>query len=220
MNPVALASPPASYERRSPNIRQSSADPNCRRPRVSNPAHSSPRAFAVRSEPRDQSPGAIAARREPRNSSPGALAVRWEPSHSCGGGALQRSEKASPLRMRFSAGQFGASPSSSSTWKRGLSNPINCCPPVASGRAQLNRGPNAPLLDVKISKNLSQPLRKVFRLELTPILCFHRLTTNFNRTLVSVRLPRFDAVIKRSPTLVAHRAASQLTRISIVQSHG
>jgi len=168
MNRVAPASLPAYYEQPRANIGQRTADPNCRWPQVSNPAHSIP----------------------------GASAVRWQPPHSCGGGALQRSEKTSPLRMRFSAGQFEASPSGSSTRKPGHSNLINCNSPATSNRAQSNRLPNAPFLNVKISKNLYKPLRKVFRLETTPILCFHRLTTNFNRTLVSVRNSKLGSVIK------------------------
>ena len=189
---VAPASPPASYEQPRANIGQRTADPNCRWPWVSNPAHSIP----------------------------GAVAVRWQPPHSCGGGALQRSEKASPLMMRFSVGHFGASPSSDCIRKRELSNPIDCCPPADPNRAQSNPLSNSPSFKVKISKNLSEPLRNLFRLELIPTVCFHRLTINFNRTLVSVRLSRFDAVIKRFPTLVAHLTESQQTQISIVQSHG
>ena len=100
-------------------------------------------------------------------------AVRWEPpsarNMADGGGALQRSEKTSSIRMRFGAGPFGASPSST---------------------------PCAPFPDVKISKNLSRSLRKVFRLEPTPILCFHRLTINFNRTLVSVKSSKFGSITK------------------------
>ena len=201
---VAPASPPASYEQPRANIGQHTADLNCRWPRVSNLAHSIP--------------GAIAG--EPAHSIPGAVAVRWEPPHSCGGGALQRSEQALPLSMRFSAGQFGSSQSSSSIRKRGAPNLINCSSPASSNRAQSNHLPNPPFVDLKISKNFSQPLRKVFRLEPTPILCFHRLTTNFNRTLVSVRHSRFDTVIKRSPILGGHLTASKLTQISILQSHG
>ena len=180
--------------------------PACPEPRR---AHAKPGSVQIRDRSK------FGGRWERRNSSPGAVAVRWEPPHSCGGGALQRSEKASPIRMRFSAGHFGASPSSS-----GPLNLINCYPPTASNRAQSNRVPNAPLLDVKISKDLSQPLRKVFRLEPIPILCFHRLTANFNRTLVSIKLSRFDTVIKRFPILGGHLTASKLTQISILQSHG
>jgi hypothetical protein len=200
------ASLPASYEQPPRNIGQRTADASHLCPRFSNRTHAIPAAAAERSEP--------------AHANPGAVAVRWEPPHSCGGGALQRSEKSSPLMMRFSAGQFGTSPSSSSIRKPGPLNLINCNSPAAPNRAQSNRLTNAPFLDLKISKNLSEPLRKVFRLEPTPILCFHRLTANFNRTLVSVRLSRFDAVIKRLPTLVAHRTASQQTQISIFHSHG
>jgi len=168
--PASLFTPsqegPASYEPRSPNIRQSSADLNRRWPSLSTPAQASP----------------------------GAFAVRREPPHSCGGGALQRSEEASPSKMRFSAGQFAASPSSRPTRKP--SNPINCNSPAASHPAQSNRLTNSPFLDLKIPKNLSAPPRKVFRLEPTPILCFHRLTINFNRTLVSVKSSKFGSITK------------------------
>ena len=194
---VALASLPASYERRSPNIRQSTADLNRRLPSLSSPAPASPGAFAERREPAHATPGAIAVRREPPQTSQGAFAVRREPPHSCGGGALQRSEKASQLMMRFSAGPFGPSPSSRSTPKP--STLINRNSPAASNGAQSNGLTNCPFLDLKISKNLSAPPRKVFRLEPTPILCFHRLTINFNRTLVSVRYSKLGSVIKLDP---------------------
>ena len=148
-------------------------------------------------------------------------AVRWETQSARnmadGGGALQRSEKASPLlRMRFSAGQFGASPSTISTREVVPSTLINCCSPAPSSRAQSNREPSRPFFDVKIPKHLSHPLRNLFRLKPTPILCFHTLTTNFNRTLVSIKLSRFDTVIKRSPILGDHLRASKLTQISIL----
>ncbi len=39
----------------------------------------------------------------------------------------------------------------------------------------------------KTLKNRSEHVSKVFRLEPTPALCFHRVTHAFNRTLVSVR---------------------------------
>jgi hypothetical protein len=38
------------------------------------------------------------------------VCTRREPPHSCGGGALQRSDTASPITMRFSAGLFLANP--------------------------------------------------------------------------------------------------------------
>jgi hypothetical protein len=169
---VAPASPPASYEQPRANIGQRTADPNCRWPWVSNLAHSIP----------------------------GAGAVRWQPPHSCGGGALQRSEKASPLRMRFSAGHFGASPSSRSI--RGLSNPINCFPAAASNPAQSNRRLQPPQKPSGKNMNLS-------RVEMTPILCFVRLTDVSIRPHVSVRNPRIAVVFAPPRSLLALHDASQ-----------
>ena len=47
---------------------------------------------------------------------------------------------------------------------------------------------------ISASKNHSQHLSKVFRLETTPILCFLRVTGTFNRTLVSVRTWRPEPI--------------------------
>ena len=192
---VAPASPPASYEQPRAKICQTSADSTCRRPRVSNPAHSIP--------------GAIAG--EPAHSIPGAVAVRWEPPHSCGGGALQRSEQALPLSMRFSAGDFGASPSSISNLKLEPPNPIRHCSPAAASRVQSNRGLNPPQDSSRRFVNLS-------RLETTPILCFVRLTPVSIRPHVSVRDPRFATVFALSPSHSSHLDASQNNQITLRKS--
>ena len=174
---VAPASPPASYEQPRAKICQTSADSTCRRPRVSNPAHANPEAFAV----------------------------RWEPPHSCGGGALQRSEIATPHWMRFSAGPFGASPSSSFISER--SNPINWFPPAARNPARSSRARNAPTLDQKPSgRNMN-----LSRVEMNSVLCFVRVTGVSIRPHVSVRNPRFATVFAASPSLPTHHDAPQNT---------
>ncbi len=126
--------------------------------------------------------------------------VRWEPPHSCGGGALQRSEKASPSRMRFSAGPFGASPSSSSISE--LSNPINRFPHAARNPVQSNRGLQRPPKPSEEFVNLS-------RVEMTPVLCFVRLTDISIRPHVSVRNAHFATVFAASARLLARHDASQ-----------
>ena len=78
------------FVRRSPALRRSA-------PRVPDP--SAPR-HARRSHGR--APPRISSVTIP--SSRNLPALRWEPSHSCGGGALQRSENAPRVTMRFSAG--------------------------------------------------------------------------------------------------------------------
>jgi len=192
---VAPASPPASYEQPRANIGQHTADLDCRWPRVSNLAHSIP--------------GAIAG--EPAHSIPGAVAVRWEPPHSCGEGALQRSEKEAPFRMRFSAGKFGSSQSSSSIRKRGPSTLINSNSPAAASRVQSNRALNHP-------QNSSSRFVNLSRLETTPILCFVRLTPVSIRPDVSVRDPRFATVFALSPSHSSHLDASQNNQITLRKS--
>ncbi len=82
------------------------------------PPHPCTRAVAVRWQPSRSCRRSIAVRWEFLGSCPRAIAVRWEPPHSCGGGALERSEKTPPFKMRFSAGHFGAHPLSISTRKQ------------------------------------------------------------------------------------------------------
>ena len=121
---------------------------------------SCPGAVAVRWQPSRSCRRSIAVRWEFLGSCPRAIAVRWEPPHSCGGGALERSEKTPPFKMRFSAGHFRANPLSNPKRKRGLSNPIS------KSRNHRRMDPKSPNLSV----------RNLFRLERTPILCFVELT--------------------------------------------